>query len=239
MLANVPHPLAHLGTLGADVHKPATFLYQLLDFITDQLPQWRDRPERPKETSETILTFQLCTHLNSVARHAPGWDILQFKVEGPDEQHKDRKIDLMPSPCGASICIEGRRHVDFDSLMPIECKRLPTPKGAKRDEREYVINKHTSTGGIQRFKAGHHGAAHSLAGMIAYVQDQTTAFWDKAITEWITALANNAQSGWSLQDLLHCERTDVTLRLAVFRSLHKRLNGLSEIELRHLWIEMN
>ena len=50
---------------------------------------------------------------------------------------------------GVAICVEGRRHTDFDSLMPIECKRLPTPKGDDRDEREYVFSEHTSTGGIQ------------------------------------------------------------------------------------------
>ena len=110
--------------------------------------------------------------------------------------------------------------------------------GKKRDEREYVISQHSSTGGIQRFKAGHHGAAHTLGAMIGYVQEETTAVWDARVAEWITALADN-QPGWTVKDLLHLERSDTSLRLAVFRSSHERQNGLSEIELRHFWIEMN
>lgn len=238
MLANNPDAPAQFGSLGRDVHKPATFGRELLDFIASELPRWRDRSERPRETSETILTSQLCAHLNSVARHSAGWDILQFRVEEADAENKGRKIDLVAAPCGATIFIEGRKHIDFETLMPIECKRLPTPDGKDRDEREYVISQYSSTGGIQRFKAGHHGAHHSLGGMIGYVQSETTAVWDARIAGWISDLAGK-QRGWSLKDLLQIVHTDTTLRMAICRSLHERQNGLSEIELRHFWIEMN
>src|ERR1700722_18434139 len=105
MLANDPDTLAQFGNLSSDIHKPATFKYELIKFLSTELPHWRDRPDRIKETSETNLTSQLCAHLNSSARKSIGWDILQFRVEATDEQHKGRKIDLVPSPCGASICI--------------------------------------------------------------------------------------------------------------------------------------
>lgn len=238
MLADGPNAPANFGTLGKDVQVPGTFRHELLDFIAAELPRWRDRPDRPKETAETILTSQLCSHLNGVARHAKSWDILLFKVEEADERHKGRKIDLVANPCGVAICIEGRRHTEFESLMPIECKRLPTPDGKDRDEREYVISRYSSTGGIQRFKAGHHGAAHLLGAMIAYVQEESTAVWDKRVAGWINDLAAK-QHGWSKKDLLSVEREDATSRLAIFRSLHERQNGLSEIELRHLWVRMN
>jgi len=101
--------------------------------------------------------------------------------------------------------------------MPIECKRLPTPKGDDRDEREYVFSEHTSTGGIQA----------------------TTAFWDESVAKWINDLAAAAQPGWTTKDLLNAEWNDVSLRLAVFRSSYERPNGLAAIELRHLWLEMN
>jgi hypothetical protein len=239
MLANDPATSTRFGTLSRDVQRPSTFRYELLDFIAHELPRWRDRPDRPSATSETILTSQLCAHLNSAARHAAGWDMLQFRVEEPDETNKGRKIDLVPSPYGTTICIEGRVHTDFDSLMPIECKRLPTPEDKDRDEREYVISRFSSTGGIQRFKEGSHGAAHRLGGMIGYVQEQTTTFWEKRVAEWIDALVDSAQPGWTAKDLLHCEQTDAKLRLSVLRSSHERRNGLPEIELRHLWMEMN
>jgi hypothetical protein len=238
MLANNSDISAQFGSLGKDVHVPETFRHELIDFIMGELPSWRDRPDRPAETSETILTSQLCAHLNSVARHSSGWDILQFRVEEADAENKGRKIDLVASSCGASICIEGRKHNEFETLLPIECKRLPIPAGKDRDEREYVISRHSSTGGIQRFKAGHHGAAHSIGAMIAYVQNETIPVWDKRVEGWIAALAGN-EAGWSSKDLLKMVRTDTSARISTLRSTHARTNGLAEIALRHIWIEMN
>ena len=238
MLASFADTPTQSGILNRDVHLPATSRYELLDFIADELPRWRDRPDRRAETSETILTSQLCAHLNSAARHSEGWDILQFRIEEPDERHKGRKIDLVPAPCDATIWIGGRRHTDFDSLLPIECKRLPTPKDRDRDEREYVISGHSSTGGIQRFKAGHHGAAHTLGAMIGYVQEDNTTLWHERITGWISELAKAGASGWTAKDQLQPESADQALRLAVFRSSHNR-EGHPPIELRHFWLEMN
>jgi hypothetical protein len=133
--------------------------------------------------------------------------------------------------------IEGRSYVDFDSLIPIECKRLPTPKESGRDEREYVISEKTSTGGIQRFKAGNHGAQHSFGAMIGYLQDGTPAQWDKRIEGWIDALAG--RDGWSKDDNLKMEDADAYRRVTTLRSRHQRANSLPDIELRHIWIEMN
>src|ERR1039458_8680801 len=106
MLANSSETSAQSGRFGRDVHLPATSRYELLNFIADELPQWRDRPDRNPETSETILTSQLCAHLNSASRHSAGWDSLQFRIEEPDEQNKGRKIDLVPAPCAATVRLE-------------------------------------------------------------------------------------------------------------------------------------
>src|SRR5215213_1127771 len=103
MLADSPDVLTKSGTLGHDVHLPATSRSELLDFIREQLPLWRDRPDRRNETAETTLTSQLCAHLNSAARHSEGWDFLQFRVEEPDEQRRNRKVDLIPAPCDACV----------------------------------------------------------------------------------------------------------------------------------------
>lgn len=238
MLANHENSSPQVGALSSDVQKPATFRHELIGFIASELPVWRGRPDRRPETSETTLTSHLCAHLNSAARRATGWDLLQFRVEEPDEQRRGRKIDLVASPCGTSITIEGRRHSDFDSLMPLECKRLPTPKDAGRDEREYVISAQSTTGGIQRFKAGNHGALHKLGAIIGYVQEEDTARWNKRVAAWITALAD-VEPGWTIDDLLVIQEEVAADRLAILRSTHRRQNGLSDIELRHLWIEMN
>lgn len=239
MLANVPKTVDQVGALRRDVHLPATFLHELLAFIADELPCWRDRPDREPATAETALNSQLVAHLNGVARHSEGWDSLQFRPEETDESQAGRKVDLVAAPCGATIWIDGRKHTEFNTLMPIECKRLPTPEGNKRDEREYVVNRHRTTGGIQRFKEGHHGAAHSLAGMIGYVQEHTAKHWHARINGWISDLSDSDEPGWTAADQLHSASDDKKLRLAVLRSDHKRANGLPPIELRHLWLEMN
>src|SRR2546427_37316 len=113
MLANLPDFSARSGKLSSDLQRSAAFLHELLNFIADELPHWRDRLGRKNATSEPALNSQLCAHLNSAARHSAGWDILQFRIEEPDEQDKTRKIDLAPAPCSATIWIEGRSYTDF------------------------------------------------------------------------------------------------------------------------------
>lgn len=239
MLANIQNPSGQSGSLNKDVHLPAASLRELLDFISDQLPNWRDRVDRKRETSETVLTSQLCAHLNSAARHSGGWDILQFRTEEPDEVVGGRKIDLVPAPCDTVVWVEGRRHADFDALLPIECKRLPTPKGKDRDEREYVFSENSSTGGIQRFKQGNHGANHSLGAMIGYIQQETISFWSSRVSDWIKGLIDTGVQGWSIDDMIKVKHNDPAKRISVLSSSHCREKNLTEIELRHLWIQMN
>lgn len=239
MLANSLSTHAQIGTLGKEVHLQMASLYELLDFIADELPRWRDRPERNNLSSETALTSQLCGHLNSAARRTTGWDFLQFRSEETDDQQKGRKIDLVAAPCDASVWVEGRRCTDFDTLLPIECKRLPTPKGKDRDEREYIISRKSSTGGIQRFKAGHHGGNHALAAMIAYVQDETAEIWHRRVTSWIKELSATNSSEWTDKDLLHIVPDSERAGLTIYSSTHERRKGLPEIKMRHLWLVMN
>lgn len=239
MLADFSDRHVQIGYLGQDVHLPAESLDELIGFIADELPRWRDHPDRPTQASEVALTSQLCGHLNTVARHSDGWDILQFRIEEPDERQKGRKIDLIAAPCGPTIWIDGRRCTQFDSLLPIECKRLPTPKSKDRDEREYVINGKATTGGIQRFKAGNHGAAHSLAAMIGYVQAETPQIWCGRMNAWITDLDAARSPGWSLNDLISSESAIGSTGVVMYRSQHARDGGLSDITIRHLLIEMS
>lgn len=234
MLADVPSR-GRSGSLRSDVHLRHEQLYELLAFIASQLPPWRDHADRPAESSERRLTDQLCDHLTSAARMSPVWDILQFRTEIPVE--RSRSIDLSANPCATTVFIDGRRHTQFDMLLPIECKRLPTPDDPKRDEREYVISQDASTGGIHRFKLGAHGKSHVLAGMIAYIQAETVSVWRKRITGWITDLAKTDAS-WSAAECLADVEVDRRRGLAALRSSHRRVQGLPDIEIRHLWIVM-
>lgn len=238
MLANATSQPEHLGVFSKDVHQPATFLTELLNLIRDELPHWRDRSDRKPETSETVLTSQLCAHMNSVTRRAAGWDILQFRTEEPDEEVAGRKIDLVPAPADATIWVDGRKYVDFDPLLPIECKRLPTPKQSGRDEREYVFSQHSTTGGIQRFKLGLHGAAHAIGGMIGYIQQDTCPLWNGRVGGWIKQLVAGGEEGWSTNDVLRLVQYDDTHKMASLNSVHSRKSGMPDIALHHLWVEM-
>jgi len=237
MLADNFNQQNRIGLLNSELQLPAYALHALIDFIADELPRWRDDPERPERSAETDLTDQLCARLNSVARTSNGWDHYQFRTEVPDEVEKSRKIDLVASPCGVIIWVDGRRCTQYDTLLPIECKRLPTPKDNARDEREYVVNRKATTGGIQRFKEGNHGAKHSLAAMIAYVQTESAESWLVHVNTWIVELSKS-DTRWSKNDMLRRDSLLAEFGLTSYRSTHVRTSKPSELELRHLWIDM-
>ena len=226
------------GKLAAGVLNAGHSRAIILDFVASQLPVWRDRAERPARTSETMLTSQLCAHLNSAARKMPGFDCLQFRVEEADETEISRKIDLIAAPAGDALIVEGRSYVDFDPIVPIECKRLPIPSGAGRDAREYVVTCTGIGGGIQRYKAAKHGAAHTQAGLIGYVQADTLEHWFDQIQAWISELYAAATPGWSLEDLLVKHAADIAAGTANHRSVHSRID-LPDIHIRHMWIKMD
>jgi len=226
------------GAFDPDLHLPGEWLDRLMGFIGAALPGWRDDPARPARMSETGLTAQLCARLASLTRRTPGWDFIQFRREEPDETDARRAIDLAVAPAGAVIWIEGRAHTEYETLLPIECKRLPTPTGADRDAREYLYSAFSSTGGVQRFKAGHHGAARDRAAMIGYVQDRDILSWADQISRWVDELEAGAIEGWSAADKLTLSRHDAAARAAFLRSTHVRRGGLSTIRLDHLWVEL-
>lgn len=238
MLADEGDRRAQAGMLDSAVHLPSEWLSSLIGFIGQVLPGWRDDPKRPAQTGEDALTSQLCARLASASRHTPGWDFLQFRREEPDEADGRRAIDLAVAPSGSIIWIEGREYTEYQTLLPIECKRLPTPSGARRDEREYLYSHLTSTGGVQRFKAGHHGASHARGAMIAYVQGSDIAAWSAQIEEWIDDLQRDAVEGWSAADKLSIVHHNELARIARLTSVHLRGASLDAIRLDHLWIEM-
>ncbi|EHS52034.1 hypothetical protein PDO_4935 [Rhizobium sp. PDO1-076] len=237
MFADTEFSILASGLLRENLFPRATSLQKILEFIGSQLPVWRDREDRPFAQAEDELTDQLCAHLLSASR-LHGFDFLQFRRETRDKVKASRKHDLIISPNSAVIEVEGRRHTEFDILFPLECKRLPTPVGRDRDEREYVFSSKKSTGGVQRFKAGHHAPDHKVAGMIAYVQVSDIASWSSRVTEWIDGLLQERTVGWTKADHLVETLQDKRLKIGRFTSTHGRQNKLEPITLHHFWIEL-
>jgi hypothetical protein len=92
---------------------------------------------------------------------------------------------------------------------------------------------------MQRFKFGHHGAAHCVAAMIAYVQAQTLSHWQTQVNGWIRDLSSETDSAWSASDFLQPLKANSTVGLCTLHSHHQRRGGLEGIDLQHLWIKMN
>lgn len=221
------------------LHLPATQFRKLIDWIVGLLPKWRDDPQRDNAVSaEDRLSEQLCDFLEDEARNTSGFEIFKFGREPHDEAKGGRNLDIAAKPSNCEIWIGNRHYSRYDIFLPIECKRLPTPTGTDRDSREYVISNTSSTGGIQRFKLGQHGAAHGVAAMIGYVQDQDIPHWQSQIGTWIDGLVEAETERWSAGDHLTLESHDEANRCAAFRSTHVRAGRLADIEISHLWIEM-
>lgn len=235
MLADLADRTPSAGALGAGTLAPGLSLRRVVDFVAEQLPRWRGHPERPSVASEPQLNDQLCSYLNGAARRS-SFDTIQFCAEAPDDAHRGRRLDLAVRPCGTTLRVEGRRYTEFETLLPIECKRLPTPQDdGRRDEREYVIGLETSsTGGIQRFKLGAHGASHSLAVLIGYIQDGTPDHWRATINRWLAEIGED-DARWQGERL---DPVAVAGEVARHSSIHRRDVGSSAtIELQHLWID--
>lgn len=235
MLADLTDRTPSAGCLGAGTLVPNLSRRRLIDFVAEELPRWRDHSDRPPVNSEAHLNAQLCSHLNGAARRF-GLDAIQFCAEVPDDARRGRTLDLSIRSCGTSLRVEGRCYTEFETLLPIECKRLPIPdEEGRRGEREYVISNEGTTGGIQRFKLGMHGANHGIALLIGYIQAGTPAGWRSTLNQWLDELGAS--------DVLWAdEQLDAaTSNTEVYRSasMHKRALGPgTDIELQHLWIDM-
>lgn len=235
MLADAPRRSLGCGVLTLGVHAPGTFVMRIIDFIADQLCLWRDYPNRPRVESEAALTAQLGAYLNTAARNS--LDVVQFRTEVPDSVQPGRRLDMAVQPSISQILVEGRSYTLFDAILPIECKRLPTPNGYGRDEREYVIvGNGGTTGGIQRFKLGAHGAAHAVALIIGYIQDGDAEHWLQMVNGWL-AEAGRADPLWAGEQLA-AARGGEPSAVHRFSSTHRRLRGSGNVGLWHLWIAM-
>jgi hypothetical protein len=218
--------------------KPHAIPLGIIDFIRQQLPAWRDDPDRSHEVSEPMLNPQLCKFLDVRARNE--FPMIAFNHEEP--QASGRHADLSASPV-ESMVIEARSYTKYDPILVIECKRIPAP--SKDREKEYVTGAKPDkvSGGIQRFKLGHHGTRLDMVAMIGYVQAGTASHWLDEINGWILELVDNPVGDgcvWDETEILRSIGEDGSKDVFSYRSMHKRIaNAASgEIEIHHLWIMM-
>jgi len=214
--------------------KPRTLQLAIINFVKDQLPLWRDDPERrPLEQSEIKLNTQLSKFLNGEARKS--FPMILFNHEEP--QSGTRSIDISVS------LIESQMYSKYDSVLVLECKRLPAPTAQR--EKEYVSSQSTDSiaGGIQRFKLGLHGAKHDFAVMIGYIQKGTSDYWLTKVNSWILELVNNPiEDGcvWYDDEFLKESGINKLKDVNNYKSFHTRAcNKSGTVELHHIWITMN
>ncbi len=240
----VPHPTSsRSGRISSGPARDDGLLNRTLGFMREQLPVWRDDPQRPKKVAEKGLNSSLCDFLDVQARTL--LPMARFKHEAP--QSATRTVDLAVHGTAEMTLVHAQTYSIYEPFLVIEAKRLPAPRGTGR-EREYVSgfdpkNK-SPTGGIQRFKVGVHGGQLETAAIIGYVEQHTLSHWHQTINSWITDLMSNSSKDeciWGSEDTLHELSTDKDAQFGSTHSNHARsANSISpQIRIEHLWILMN
>jgi len=211
-------------------------IFSIIGFMCEQLPLWRDDPDRVDEQSEPKLNSQLSKFLNFRAREY----LPMFRFDHEEPQHSNRSIDISVSP-ETKMVIEARTYTIYEPVLVIECKRLPPPSSGR--EKEYVTGQSPNkiTGGIQRFKLGLHGAKHDLVAMVGYIQDQLGKEWLNIINKWIKELtAKPIGDGcvWAGDEILYLLESNAETGIIKCSSKHRRTANNGKIELHHIWITM-
>jgi len=228
-----------IGQLTSGIDRAtSTLVLRTITFVSQQLPAWRDDPDRPDERSEDKLNLQLCKFLGSRARN----DFPMVRFDHEEYQTGRRSVDLSASPIEATV-IDARLYTIYNPFLVFECKRLPAP--SKDRKKEYVTGGADKiSGGIQRFKLSLHGAGIDPVVMIGYVQEYSLRYWHLKINEWILALTISVIEDtciWNDSELLEMIDECVPKGLATCRSVHMRTDSTasSDITIHHLWIAMN
>jgi len=240
MIADETRSTPAIGSPDAALLDTDAFHHAIVALIESELTVWRDRPQRPPFQDEPKLNQSLCLHLNRAARHG-GFDVIAFAQEPIQAGSRRGDIGVMAP---GTITVAGRDYEDFVQLLPIECKRMPTPPDKRRSDCEYVhgLPGHRN-GAIERFKHGLHGPDNKRAMIIAYVQDKSSTHWQETINARLTKMAaDGADDGlWSPAEVLNVENVTRT-HLHKLRSLHRRVQNQSSVdavEIAHLWLQMN
>lgn len=240
MIADESRPIPALGNLEAGVLELGAFCREIVSFIEHELPVWRKRPEISQVEDEPRLNQSLCLHLDKASRHT--FDSIRFLQEPIQGSGRNADIGVMPVD---AITVEGINYHDYEQLLPIECKRLPTPTDSRRSDLEYVHGlPGKRTGGIERFKHGLHGRGNRHALMIAYVQEKSAEHWLAVVNERLAELTQKSSDNglWNPTESLNVETPVKTADVQRSSSRHKRLQPPCcsiSVDMEHLWLRMN
>lgn len=241
MIADEQHPRPCIGSPDTALMETDAFHHTIVGLIEQELPVWRDRPRRPPYKDEPKLNQSLCLHLESAARHG-GFDSIRFVQEAI--QAGSRRTDICIMVPG-TITVEGRDYEDFAQLLPIECKRLPTPPDKRRSDCEYVhgLAGH-SNGAIERFKHGLHGPSNNRALIVAYVQENDFKHWEGVINQRLQKQADDGvdQGLWAPVEILTTVPSKTSTGCQKLESVHRRAQppaASPQVKIEHLWVRMN
>lgn len=207
-----------------------------LEFVRAELAAWRDDSDRSSEDAEERLNAQLCKYLNVAASHR--FPMVHFSHE--EKQTGTRRADMSALPISGGF-IGQTYHSIYDPFLVFEGKRLPAPSRSR--EREYVTGGTEKSGGIQRFKLGLHGARHTTAAIIGYIQKGDLEGWRALVNQWIREVATDATAvdeKWSEDEQLSDLAADLASHVASASSTHTRgaIAISTHILIRHLWVIM-
>lgn len=239
MIADESRPIPALGNLEAGVLELGAFYREIISFIEHELLVWRGRSEISQVEDEPRLNQSLCLHLDKASRL--NFDSIRFLQEPIQGSGRNADLGVMPVN---TIVVEGISYQDYEQLLPIECKRLPTPPGSRRSDLEYIHGlPGQKTGAIERFKHGLHGRENHHALIVAYVQVNSFAHWQTAINARLTEMATDGSTAtlWSPAETLSTDALSNT-KVIRLKSRHRRLQPpccSKNVEMEHLWVRMN
>lgn len=215
-----------------------TLVGRTIEFVLAELPNWRDDTNRQPEESEERLNAQLCKFLQVAARHSLKMVFFQHE----EKQTGARRVDL--AAFTENQFVGATFHTIYEPFLVFEGKRLPPPKGQSKRKREYVTGGDETSGGIQRFRLGLHGAGQDMAVMVGYIQKKTPAEWFNQINLWIKQLESEQSSDdlkWLAEDTLFNFSENKSGCTSIANSSHTRTGKVSsqKIHLKHLWVKMD
>lgn len=196
--------------------------------------------EAKKDENENTITNRLCKCLNI---QKPDEYSFYFHHQNIENTREGTSTDFAVFGTTAYAQDYNIWSDDYPALVKFEAKRLSS-KLTKKRKQEYVCGEYEekkrvrNSGGIERFKNGRHGKDVAYAGLIGYIQTDSSAFWFRKVNEWIQEQIKSASDSklvWEKEDLLVQDYAKGAL--SCYSSVSVRLNG-DKINLKHFWIDL-